>query len=76
MRNPRLRSQLDSLKSLLQHTSVATANDSIDLLLHWGSYLCVLTAGFLENSIEEVYGEFVRDASSQPVARFAEYELG
>ena len=35
----------------------------------------MLTAGFLENSIQEVYGEFVRGASSPAVARFAESKL-
>lgn len=37
---------------------------------HWAKYLCVLSAGFLENAIEEVYGDFVRNASSKPVADY------
>ena len=74
MRNRELSRQIESIDSLLRYTSTATGD--IEILGHWGRYLCVLTAGFLENSIEEVYGKFVRDASSQPVARFAEYQLG
>ena len=38
---------------------------------HWAKYLCVLSAGFLENAIEEVYGDFVRSAASKPVADYA-----
>ena len=38
---------------------------------HWAKYLCVLCAGFLENAITEVYGEFVRGAASKPVADYA-----
>ncbi len=38
---------------------------------HWAKYLCILSAGFLENAIEEVYGDFVRVAASKPVADYA-----
>lgn len=38
---------------------------------HWARYLCVLCAGFLENGISEIYGEFVRRAASKPVADFS-----
>jgi len=38
---------------------------------HWAKYLCILSAGFLENAIEEVYGDFVRGAASKPVADYA-----
>lgn len=70
MRNLRLVSQLDSLRSLLAVTGTATGGN-IELVGHWGSYLCVLTAGFLENALREVYGEFVRNTASPQVARFA-----
>lgn len=73
MRNRELSRQIDSLKSLLQRTGKAT--DDVELRGHWGRYLCVLTAGFLENSIQEVYTEFVRRSSSPAVARFAESKL-
>lgn len=70
MRNRKLASQCDALQSLLDRTDIATGGD-IELLGHWGRYLCVLTAGFLENSLQEVYGEFVGRASSPQVTRFA-----
>ena len=73
MQNQELSRQIESIKSLLQHAS--TAIDDIEILGHWGRYLCVLTAGFLENSIQEVYTEFVRRSSSPAVARFAESKL-
>ena len=73
MRNQELSRQIDSLNSLLQRTGKAT--DDAELLSHWGRYLCVLAAGFLENSIYEVYAEFVRGASSPAVAQFAESKL-
>lgn len=73
MQNRELSRQIESIESLLQHPSMATGD--IELLGHLGRYLCVLTAGFLENSIQEVYTEFVRAASSPAVARFAESKL-
>ena len=48
----------------------------IELIGHWGRYLCVLTAGFLENSLREVYGEFVSGAASPQVTSFAMSQLG
>ena len=74
MRNRTLASQLDSLRSLLAVTDKAT-DGNIELVGHWGRYLCVLTAGFLENALREVYGEFVRNTASPQVARFATSRL-
>ena len=74
MRNRELAAQLASLKSLLERTDAA-AGGNIDLVGHWGRYLCVLTAGFLENALVEVYREFVRAAASPQVARFASARL-
>ena len=70
MRNRELSSQLDSLTSLLDSTDSATGGD-IELIGHWGRYLCVLTAGFLENALAEVYSEYVSRAASPQVANFA-----
>ena len=74
MHNRNLVSQLDSLKSLLEVTNTATGNN-VELVGHWGRYLCVLTAGFLESALREVYGEFVRSSASPQVARFAASRL-
>lgn len=74
MHNRKLASQLDSLKSLLAVTDTATG-DNIELVGHWGRYLCVLTAGFLENALREVYSEFVKNAASPQVASFANSKL-
>ena len=74
MRNQELSRQINSIESLLRRTRAATGDD-IELSAHWGRYICVLTAGFLEKSIQEVYSEFVHAASSPAVARFAESKL-
>ena len=74
MRNRELVSQLDSLKLLLERTDAATGGN-IELMGHWGRYLCVLTAGFLENALAEVYSEYVNRAASPQVASFATEKL-
>ena len=79
MRNAELRKQYDGIKSLIQKTSSAT-KDNLSLQSHWGNYICVLAAGLLENSLKEVYGEFIRNTTtnakeSQAVARYATSRL-
>lgn len=67
MTNIDLVRQRDSLNAL-----VARARDLPDpeLLGHWGRYLCVLTAGFLENSIRSLYARRAHRKSSKDVAAF------
>lgn len=79
MRNNELRKQYDAIQSLIQNTSCATKGN-INLQNHWGKYICVLTAGLLENSIKEIYGEFIRNTAanapnSQAVAKYAAANL-
>lgn len=70
MVNPRLSSQLQRLRDLFARADTACGGD-VEMLSHWAKYLCVLCAGFLENAISDVYGEFVRNAASKPVADYA-----
>lgn len=70
MRNRELSAQLDSLTSLLDRTDEATSGN-IELIGHWGRYLCVLTAGFLENALTEVYANYARRVGNAAVANFS-----
>ncbi len=74
MRNVRLVAQYNSIQSLLERTRTATGEE-VELQGHWGRYLCILAAGLLENSIREIYSEYVRSASSPQVGRFAASSL-
>ncbi|MEA3523144.1 MAG: hypothetical protein U9R50_09210, partial [Campylobacterota bacterium] len=67
MKNREINRQLQALKDLLKKTDEAT-NGSIELQSHWAKYVCILSSGLIENSLKEVYSEFVKNASSQPVA--------
>jgi hypothetical protein len=70
MENAELNRQLQRLRSLIQRTVSASFQD-LELQAHWGRYLCILVAGFLENALTEIYTDFAKDAASEPVASFA-----
>jgi len=70
MHNKELARQLQILTSLVSKTSIATGGD-IEMQSHWAKYLCVLSAGFLENALSEIYINFTRNVSPEPVANYA-----
>ena len=41
------------------------------MLAHWGRYLCVLVAGFVENAVRFTYINYIRKTSSPQTARYA-----
>ena len=51
------------------------ATQDINLQAHWSRYLCVMAAGFLENSLQEIYSDFVWKSSSPYVARYVDARL-
>jgi hypothetical protein len=38
---------------------------------HWGRYLCVLAAGFVENIVHLIYGSYIEKTSSPQTRRYA-----
>lgn len=70
MQNWTLNRQLQRLHALIQKTRNISADD-IELQSHWGRYLCILVAGFLENALMQVYTEYVQKAAPAPIASFA-----
>jgi hypothetical protein len=75
MLNWELTQQLRKLGAFAKKAGDSSLND-LELQAHWAKYLCVLVAGFIENSLEEVYSEFVTAVSSPAVAKFAKSRLG
>lgn len=68
MSNAELRQQLDRLNALFEKAREMI--DDLDLQGHWGRYLCVLAAGFLENAIRELYADRARRCASRDIASF------
>ena len=57
------------MRDLIDRTGDATQD--INLQGHWGRYLCVMVAGFLEYGLQTIYTDFVEGSSSPQSARFA-----
>ena len=73
MHNPDLTRRLNRLDQLINRTSVATEN--IELQGHWGRYLCIVAAGFLENALQTIYTDFATKSASPAVARYVTKRL-
>jgi hypothetical protein len=74
MRNKELSRQLQRIEGLINKTREMT-NNSIELQMHWGRYLCILVAGFLENAISEIYIDFVNKRANSQVSKFTRSSL-
>ena len=46
-----------------------------ELELHWGRYLCIMAAGFLESALQTVYRNYASRESSPNVARYVSGQL-
>jgi hypothetical protein len=69
MKSRELIKQHDQIKLLIEQTKLST-DSNLELQGHWGRYICILVAGFLENAIGEVYVKFITDSSSPQVAQY------
>jgi hypothetical protein len=69
MLNRELIRQYQRLQYLIKKADEACAGN-MELQAQWAKYICVLSAGFLENAIKEVYIDFSQKKVSQPVANF------
>jgi len=74
MLNRELSRQLQRLQDLIKKADEA-CDGNLELQAHWAKYICVLSAGFLENAIKEVYTDFAQKQVSQPIANFVASKL-
>lgn len=72
MRSPRLVGQHQRIQEIIKK---ALALPDLELQGHLGRYTCVLVAGFAENAISEVYGDYCVRLSAPAVAGFAQKHL-
>ncbi len=70
MNNPETNRQLQKLNDLIRKTE-ELRELSVEIQTHWAKYLCVYTAGFIENAVKEIFTDFVKRASSTPVENYA-----
>jgi len=74
MRVQSLASQHQRLTWLLDQAA-SFENSQLELQAHWARYLCVLSAGFIENALTEVYTEYAKACSHINVANFVSAKL-
>lgn len=46
-----------------------------ELMSHWARYLCVLTSGFLEVSVQVIYSHYAEDRAAPNVRNYVEAQL-
>jgi hypothetical protein len=66
----REKQRLDQVFSLVGQMSVDE-----EVFAHWAKYLCVLTSGFIENSLRMILQDYVRKHANQPVMSFVESRI-
>jgi len=69
MQNRQITIQLQTLQSLIRRTNEACAGN-LELQAEWARYLCVLSAGLLENAIKEFYLDFAKRKVARPLASY------
>lgn len=67
-------SQHQKIQNLLSEADSFDA-DQIGLQVHWANYICVISSGFLENAIKEVYSKYSRSCSNKSVSNYVESNL-
>ena len=70
MQNQSLQAQLNEINRLL---SIVPADSSVQA--HWGRYMCVLVAGFLENALQEIYRDYADSAGNANLARYSSRQI-
>lgn len=50
-------------------------NPDPELLANWAKYLCVLTSGFIENSLRIILAQYAADKATPQVANFVESKI-
>lgn len=66
----RYRQRLDALFS-----RVSALSHDLELQAHWSRYLCILTSGFIEESVRILLSEYVQKRSDATISRYVNAQL-
>ncbi len=69
MQNREISRQLQRLESLIARADEAT-NRNIEMQSHWAKYICILSAGVIENALKELYIDYATSKVSKPLATY------
>ena len=65
MQNQSLQNQLAEIQDLIGMT---LTDDTMQV--HWGRYMCVMAAGFMESALQTIYTDYVASSANGNVANF------
>lgn len=74
MNIPELSRQLSQLRYLISK-SESFSEEDFEIRSHWAKYICVLSAGFLENALHEIFSNYCSKRAHPHVANFASKAL-
>ncbi len=74
MQNQKIFSEIQKINDLVSKT-FAACGSNIELQSHWAKYICILTAGLMENAIKEVYISYASSQVSTPIAKYISSKL-
>lgn len=70
MQNQSLQIQLNEVNRLL-----SIVPDDSNIQAHWGRYMCIVVAGFLENALQEVYKDYAVNAKNANLERYTSRQI-
>ncbi|MGA7578063.1 MAG: HEPN domain-containing protein [Desulfobaccales bacterium] len=71
--NPELSSEKQKIDRIFNLSS--RLNNDPELLPNWAQYLCVLTSGFIENSLRIILTKYAADKATPQVANFVKSKI-
>ena len=76
MKSVELDRQAAALRQLIKRVGHDPTTRALEMQGHWARYICVLSAGYVENSVREIYGCYIKKNSYSPaVIRYAIKQL-
>lgn len=76
MKSVELSRQAAALRHLIKRVGHDPSTRSLEMQGHWARYICVLSAGYVENSVRDIYSRYVQKNSYSPaVIRYAIKQL-
>ena len=70
MQNQRVQDRLQEIHDLLRQVG-----GSAGLQAHWGRYLCIMVASFLENSVQAIYEDYAYSTAGGNVANYVSHQI-
>jgi hypothetical protein len=74
MKSQSLTSQLQIIKWLIAEAGKLDASQN-ELRAHWARYICVLSSGFLENAVKDIYSRYARGCSPPAIGDYVSSAL-